>query len=221
MWPIGVLLPYVQWRLQGTFSHTFKEQLLIVEEQETVENTITLKEDDPRAIEAMVHFMYGYDYDSSGSDHGRVSPLLFNIKVYQVADKYGVRALKQRAKQKFEETIEACWAMDDLPHAILDVYERTEKDDRNLKDIVLKVIRAHINILIEDSNFKQVLESNNGFAVDLARDLVKMQKDLINFNLKYGCPNCQRCWCVENDNEPSRCPFCDAVRGSWDSWRKS
>jgi hypothetical protein len=32
-------------------------------------------------------FMYGHDYDSSGSNRGRVSPLSYNIKVYQIADK--------------------------------------------------------------------------------------------------------------------------------------
>lgn len=50
------------------------------------ENAIQLKEDNPQAVEAMIHFMYGFDYDSSGSDHSRVSPMLFNVNVYQVCE---------------------------------------------------------------------------------------------------------------------------------------
>lgn len=53
----------------------------------------------------MIHFMYGFEYDSSGSDHGRVSPMLFNVNVYQIADKYGVPKLKDRAKEKFKKAL--------------------------------------------------------------------------------------------------------------------
>ncbi|KAL2810604.1 hypothetical protein BJX63DRAFT_434120 [Aspergillus granulosus] len=48
------------------------------------ENVIRLQDDDPRAIEAMIHFSYGFNYDSSGSGQGRTSPMLFNVKVYQI-----------------------------------------------------------------------------------------------------------------------------------------
>lgn len=66
--------------------------------------------------------MYGFEYDSSGSDLGRVSPMLFNIKVYQVADKFEVPQLKQKAKDKFETIARTCWEMDDYPIAISEAY---------------------------------------------------------------------------------------------------
>ena len=62
---------------------------------------IELKEEDSHAIKAMIHFMHGYDYDSSGNSRGRISPMLFNVKVYGVAEKYGIPTLKQLSKEKF------------------------------------------------------------------------------------------------------------------------
>ncbi|PYI17275.1 BTB/POZ domain protein [Aspergillus violaceofuscus CBS 115571] len=99
-------------------------------------NEIDLKVDDPRAIEAMFHFMYGYRYDSSDSDQGRASPMLFAVKVYQVADKYQVPQLKDRAREKFKSIVETCWQTDDFPVAIEEAYKRTIKEDRSLRDIL-------------------------------------------------------------------------------------
>lgn len=97
-------------------------------------NTIQLKEDNPWAVEAMIHFMYGFDYDSSGSDHSSVSLVLFNVNVYQIADKYGVQKLNERVKEKFEKIIETCWTMDDFPMTLTEAYSSTPKTDRGLQD---------------------------------------------------------------------------------------
>ncbi|KAK2797610.1 hypothetical protein FQN50_009123 [Emmonsiellopsis sp. PD_5] len=87
------------------------------------ENSIGLIDDDPRTIEAMIHFMYGSDYDSSGNSRGRISPMLFNARVYGVAEKYGVSRLKQEAKAKFEDAVRTCWDMDDFTPVIMEAPE--------------------------------------------------------------------------------------------------
>lgn len=59
-------------------------------------------------VEAMVHFMYGYDYDSSGSNCSRGLPLLFNIEVYRVED------TKAASKREIRTRCQDYWGMDDL-----------------------------------------------------------------------------------------------------------
>ena len=59
--------------------------------------------------------MYGFDYNSSGSEQNCVSPMLFNVMVYQVGDIYGVPKLKDRAKKKFKDIIETGWRTTSLP----------------------------------------------------------------------------------------------------------
>ncbi|EED15811.1 BTB/POZ domain protein [Talaromyces stipitatus ATCC 10500] len=83
---------------------------------ETNGNEVSLHDDDPCAIQAMIHFMYGFDYDSSGSEHSRAPPMLFNVKLYQIADKYVVPHRKQKAKEKFETIVQTCWRVS-IPRA--------------------------------------------------------------------------------------------------------
>ncbi|PGH04989.1 hypothetical protein AJ80_08416 [Polytolypa hystricis UAMH7299] len=73
--------------------------------KETLESVTELKADDPRAIKAMISFMYMFDYDSGS---GGLSPMLFDAMVYGVAEKYGVAALKTCAKKKFENAVQTC-----------------------------------------------------------------------------------------------------------------
>ncbi|PYH45460.1 BTB/POZ domain protein [Aspergillus saccharolyticus JOP 1030-1] len=85
---------------------------------EAVENETCLREDDLRAIEAMFQYTYGVEHDNSSSDQDRKSPMLLNVKVYQVANKYDVPQLKEHAKEKSQSIVEISWKMDNFPLAI-------------------------------------------------------------------------------------------------------
>ncbi|KAF2106549.1 hypothetical protein BDV96DRAFT_590806 [Lophiotrema nucula] len=56
----------------------------------------------------MLQFLYTFDYDSSGRAENSSSPMVFNVKVYSIADKYDIPALKSQAKHKFETTVGTC-----------------------------------------------------------------------------------------------------------------
>jgi hypothetical protein len=130
-----------------------------------------LNDDDPRAIEAMIHFMYGIDYDSSGNELSRVSPMIFNVRLYQVADKYFVPQLKKRAKEKFGQIARTCWQMDDFPVAITEAYQYTRKDDRDLRELLVQISQDHVVELMKSERFCSVLEETVGFAADLVISL--------------------------------------------------
>ncbi|CRG91090.1 hypothetical protein PISL3812_08138 [Talaromyces islandicus] len=135
--------------------------------KETTENVVRLDEDEPRSVEAMIHFMYGFSYDSSGSDRGRVSPMLFNVKVYQVGDKYSVPKLKEEAREKFITAVKACWEMDDFPVAITEAYSTTPREDRGLRDPLVQTSLEHLDVLLKNEEFKHVLRNILEFAADL------------------------------------------------------
>jgi hypothetical protein len=179
-------------------------------EQETQEATIRLVEDDPIAIEAMIHFMYGFDYDSSGGDRGRVSPMLFNVKVYQVGDKYDVPKLKAQARQKFINAIEKCWEMDDFPVAIADTYTTTISTDRGLRDPLVSTVLNHIDVLLTNEDFVQVLRETIGFAADL----VQSQKHMVELK-RYRCPDCSEKWAVAGSVNVRYCPLCSYNTKKW------
>lgn len=168
---------------------------------------IYLKDDDPRAIEAMIHFMYGFDYDSSGNDFGRVFPMLFNIKVYQVTDKYFVPQLKQRAKDKFRQIAIICWQMDDFPVAIAEAYQCTQKHDRGLRELLVKISQDHIAELTENEKFSSVLQETIGFAAYLALSL-SGERALTKDHHKWYCSNCPNNWTWCSPEGMRYCLFC-------------
>ncbi|KAI9776086.1 MAG: hypothetical protein M1839_000599 [Geoglossum umbratile] len=141
--------------------------------KEAAENVIDLKEDDARVIEAMLHFFYRFNYDDSGDDQGPVSPMLFNTRVYGVADKYDVSSLKTLAKEKFDKAIKTCWDMDDFTHVITETYSSTPSADRGLRNLVAKVARKHIKALLERKEFRCVLEETISFAADVTQLLAE------------------------------------------------
>ena len=156
--------------------------------------------------------MYGFDYDSSGGDHSRVSPMLFNVNVYQVADKYGVLKLKQRAKEKFEKIIEACWGMDDFPLTITEAYSSTPKTDRGLRDPLIRTALKHIEHLQKTEDFVQVLEET-GFSADIFQYSISQST---NPSLtKYRCWNCDNQWQLENSVSLVYCPTCGYSKSNW------
>ncbi|KIW14288.1 hypothetical protein PV08_07070 [Exophiala spinifera] len=152
--------------------------------KEVLEDSSDLVGDDPAAVEAMVRFMYENEYDSSGYDDTDMSPMVFDVLVYQVADKYGVGALKKLSKGKFDRATSICWEMDDFPRAVAQVYSSPECEE--LRDTIARVSSKHIDKLTMKNNFFRVLQETTGFAADVVRRMVKGA----NLQGQTQCPNC-------------------------------
>jgi hypothetical protein len=154
--------------------------------------------------------MYGFDYDSSSDDRDRVSPMLFNVKVYQVGDKHDVPKLKAQSRQKFINAIEKCREMDDFPVAIADTYTTTVSTDRGLRDPLVSTVLNHIDVLLENEVFVRVLRETIGFAADL----VQSQKHMVELKW-YRCPHCSEKWAVTGSVNVRYCPLCSYNTKKW------
>lgn len=53
----------------------------------------------------MIQFMYRFEFDTNGGDSNPASSMLFNVKVYQVGDKYGISMLKACAKANSKKSL--------------------------------------------------------------------------------------------------------------------
>lgn len=146
---------------------------------------------DPGAVEAMIRFMYKNEYDSSGNNDGQLSPIPFDVMVYQVADKYGVGALKKLSKEKFDHATSICWGMDDFPHVITHVYSSSESE--GLRDTIARISHKHIDKLIMKNKFFRVLQETSGFAADVVQLMIKGTDS----HAQTRCPNCRATWEVD------------------------
>jgi hypothetical protein len=181
--------------------------------QEASDGVIELKGDDARVVDAMFRYMYTFEYDSSSTE---LSPTLFNVRVYSIADKYDVSALKLEAKEKIESYVTKCWYMDDFPHVISEIYSSTPPEDRDLRDIVLGVAEKHIDDLLEKESFCTVFDETVGFAADIALLLAKQKQSQPDLK-KYRCPDCGRDWhAVLSQRTEYHCLQCGRRRTDWE-----
>ncbi|KAL4951691.1 hypothetical protein BDW69DRAFT_35443 [Aspergillus filifer] len=111
----------------GYFARKFSGNWL-----ETNRNTVKLEGDDSRFVQTMIDFMYGFAYNTT--KHGNMSPMMFHVAVYQIADKYDVTKMKEHIKEKFKRLMGICWDMDDLSFAIAEVYQVFPSCERGLRD---------------------------------------------------------------------------------------
>jgi speckle-type POZ protein len=150
---------------------------------------MTLKGDDEYAVAAMLKFMYTSNYDSSGRDENSSSPMVFNVEVYQIADKYLVPALKSLAQRKIQETFSTSWNSDDFPDAIAQVYSLPDTSDQGLREMVIGVVREHSKQLISKPRFCDILKETTEFASDLATCLITEVGPMV---IKYRCSGCYK-----------------------------
>ncbi|KAK4032825.1 hypothetical protein C8A01DRAFT_20156, partial [Parachaetomium inaequale] len=145
----------------------FKVHRLVLSSQseffETAAGLVELGEADDSVIEAMLRFMYCFDYNNI---HG-VSTMIFNAQVYSLSDKYMIPALKDLAKEKFRSAINTGWAMDDFPLTVAEVYSSTPEDDGGLRDLAVKVADTNIKRLLQNEQFRDLLKKSPGFAADM------------------------------------------------------
>ncbi|KAM5448043.1 hypothetical protein MaudCBS49596_005629 [Microsporum audouinii] len=147
---------------------------------ESSENTIELGDDDPRAIEAMISFMYKFDYHQTG---GEASSMLFDAKVFGVAEKYGIAALKICAQNKFKVAIQIGWNTDEFLDVIAEVYNEISCADRTLRKLLATVCYDNIRELFKKDHFKVLLEDIPGFVADVIHLFISNLRE-------YACPSC-------------------------------
>ncbi|KAK5707670.1 hypothetical protein LTR97_000208 [Elasticomyces elasticus] len=132
--------------------------------KEAEEGVITLQDDEPFAVQCMLHFLYfatysddyhwidaGPDYDDENVSEDvaelsegegvieQLPPMLINVHVYVLADKYDIPHLGKIAARKFEERASNNPFSEDFAKAAVMVYTAAVDRDRELRTIVVSV----------------------------------------------------------------------------------
>ncbi|ENH71186.1 Protein roadkill [Fusarium oxysporum f. sp. cubense race 1] len=178
--------------------------------KESSERQIDIKDFDASVVEAMLRFMYSFDY----SNIYGTSTMVFDAQMYQIADKYDIPALKAQSKNKFDVAVTTGWSMDDFPLAITVVYESTPPEDRGLRDLVVQTARKNIDKLLGHDGFCELIRKTPDFAADLIPFLcVKPSKSMH----RYECPSCENQFQGEFSGRNYYCPCCSRQRSDWNS----
>lgn len=200
-----------EWKMRlHWFIITLDSSDTVVESQKTIENVVAFKNDDFNVIEVMICFMYEFDYDSSRE---RVSSMLFNVRVYEIAEKYRISQLKQRVKAKFENIMRTWWDMNDFSLVIRQIYTSTIFANRELRNVIVETANNHIKSLLWKNDILFVLEQCERFSADVFQFLTRDSTS----TTKYDCLNCVARWEEEllKENRFYYCLNCEYYQSNW------
>ena len=120
----------------------------------------------------MLRHLYGFE----DTDGVHLTEMIFNARIYSLADKYEILVLKGLAKTKFELVARADWNTIEYPLSIEIIYESTPSSDRGLRDIVTKLTVEHSIVLLKNNNaFLNTAAKVAGFRRDVAERLAHTQ----------------------------------------------
>jgi hypothetical protein len=84
-------------------------------------------------------------------------PLIINVKVYIIADKYGISALNELAKSKYNAVVADKLDCSSFAASLRMMCNEIIEVDRLLKDVVIKAASAHIAGLLKDIICSRIL----------------------------------------------------------------
>ncbi|SCN83468.1 uncharacterized protein FFB20_07009 [Fusarium fujikuroi] len=154
--------------------------------KERKEKIIEITDFDKDVVEAMLRFVYSFNYDVPPN----MPPMIFHAKVYQIGYKYGIETLKKLSLNSFRHVVENAEVTteytSDLADAITTVYTTTPPGDRGLRDIVMNRSYWKLHQLMGEESFKESLSMNGDFSADLLK--------VITFRLDEGETHTLRCY---------------------------
>jgi hypothetical protein len=97
-------------------------------------------------------------------------------QVYALADMYDIQDLKTLSISKFEQAAQRDWKSSSFPQVIDYVYKSTPTSDRGLRDIIVKTIVKHSE-LVSDGKFDQLLEAHGQVGKDILKGVLAAKAD--------------------------------------------
>ncbi|EWG55728.1 hypothetical protein FVEG_13679 [Fusarium verticillioides 7600] len=180
--------------------------------KESSDRVIEIMDFDPAVVRAMTLFLYCFDYESPADS----SAMIFHAQVYQIADKYGIEALKRLSATKYRTSIDAGWEMDSFPDAIELAFTTTPPGDRGLRDIAVEVAFKRLGNLMAQDTFCGMMRDNP----DIAADIIRFTNGICERVKNYKCRTCRRVFLLgfPVSQEPyalQYCPSCETFHSSW------
>lgn len=141
----------------------------------------------------MVRFLYGFKYDH----HDDPSPMILNARVYALAGKYEIPAVKRYAMAQFSEAVELCGDLHELCTLVRHVLVEIPEALKDLQSILVEKLADPMKPQL----FLRILATPSG---NPGQTLLSQ---MTNFQ-KHTCCDCTAVWLTEPSDERCFCPHC-------------
>jgi len=205
--------------------HTYRH----LPSQESQDNVISLHDDHPDAVQAMLRHFYTFDYSDNSSGDGddppkatdnNVSTPLFHVRVYAVAEKYLLEHLRTHAASKFAAAAKYTWATPGFADAVAEAYATIHDHDAQLRIVMMEAVIAHAVPLFDSAgkyeHFYEMAHQVPAFAAQAA-ELLSQRLAAKEACRIYKCPAKTCCFfflssAVQGEVLLWHCPKCDRTR---------
>jgi len=146
----------------------------------------------------MLSYMYTFDYDdgdsiaqkveeeSSSYEHAAAhveslasttdDPELFSsVRMYAIAEKYGITALKDLARGRFAIWIKENWASDNFPAMVEEVFASTPVEDMGLRYLAVEIAAKNMAKLNLNDSWQMVISQNGQLGGMLLNEMTTKQ----------------------------------------------
>ncbi|KAK5674685.1 hypothetical protein LTS10_012686 [Elasticomyces elasticus] len=188
--------------------------------REATENVITLRDDDPEVVAAMLGYLYTFEYADNQDP-------LFNVHVHIIADKYDLPHLAKLATTKFVAAAKTAWSSSSFAEAAALIFTDGTAISKELRQSMISIVTKHARSLKLDptgAHFRDVMSSAPTLAMALwhAQDLGVGAEASNTQEIRHLCPSD----CGESLSSPQLsknmtqvCPRCHRIdfTQSWET----
>lgn len=206
------------------------KNISLIASKESREGVIELKKDDPEVVDAMIFYIYHFDYIYSQKDQDSCPRIVFDVYMHTIADKYDIAGLMKVAADKFSARTKAGWKTSAFAEAINEVYTGAADPDRELRNAIMDVSSKHAKELSEQdygAAFRDSTAQLPAFGNDLFAKLASGTSRPVEIEDEkfYQCDSCARVFAMtkvqhsDNSFYGSRtysCPYCNGSYTSED-----
>ena len=149
----------------------------------------------------MVRYFYKFDYNEEGNtdDQGTIPPIVFNVHVHTIADKYDIPNLLKLAALRFKERAQLEWNSAEFADAVELVYENCTTVNKELRDTIVSVATEHAKALSgrdSGARFREVAGSVPALGLALwSKQAADAERASVKLRVTgYACPNVNCHW---------------------------
>lgn len=132
--------------------------------------------DEKVAVHEMLRFMYTADYDDEHtSEDPCFTPMLLDVQMHTIADKYNIPALANLATRKFATRALTAWNTTDFAYAIEEMFTTAPESQKSMRDCAIYTTIQHAKALYTHDlglPLRDMASRTPGFASELAARLV-------------------------------------------------
>ncbi|KAK5173441.1 uncharacterized protein LTR77_002122 [Saxophila tyrrhenica] len=167
-------------------------------------DVLFLEDSDPDAIEAVLRFAYGFDYDDIVTLSKEKSRTEFHLKVYTAASEYKMQELQEVARRALDESLKHFTARrhrqphqdDKRAHRIFELVKLLttyHHYEQYFVDRSKELVQRHLAMLLKLDGFLLWLTQDGSWAVDCLHKAVDQGRSVTEHTIK-SCRDCETAW---------------------------